>query len=65
MEGGSLCAMGGMTPYPVKSALEHFSDDFLLPTAEGSSVAKGSSTRKASQTIEVSIDSIKKTGTSS
>jgi len=59
MEGGSLCAMGGMTPYPVKSALEHFSDDFLLPTTEGSS------TRKASQTIEVSIDSIKETGTSS
>ncbi len=28
MEGGSLCAMGGMTPYPVKSALEHFSEDF-------------------------------------
>ena len=26
---GSLCAMGGMTPIPVKSVLNHFTDDFL------------------------------------
>jgi formate dehydrogenase iron-sulfur subunit len=25
---GSLCAMGGMTPYPVLSALKHFPEDF-------------------------------------
>lgn len=25
---GSLCAMGGMTPYPVLSALDHFPQDF-------------------------------------
>jgi formate dehydrogenase iron-sulfur subunit len=25
---GSLCAMGGLTPYPVRSALEHFLEDF-------------------------------------
>jgi formate dehydrogenase iron-sulfur subunit len=25
---GSLCAMGGLTPYPVLSALEHFAEDF-------------------------------------
>ena len=25
---GSLCAMGGLTPYPVRSALEHFAEDF-------------------------------------
>lgn len=25
---GSLCAMGGLTPYPVQSALRHFPDDF-------------------------------------
>jgi formate dehydrogenase iron-sulfur subunit len=25
---GSLCAMGGMTPYPVMSALNHYPDDF-------------------------------------
>jgi formate dehydrogenase iron-sulfur subunit len=25
---GSLCAMGGLTPMPVKSALKHFPDDF-------------------------------------
>jgi formate dehydrogenase iron-sulfur subunit len=28
MEQGSLCAMGGLTPAPVRSALEHFSEDF-------------------------------------
>jgi formate dehydrogenase iron-sulfur subunit len=28
MVDGSLCAMGGLTPYPVRSALEHFPDDF-------------------------------------
>lgn len=28
MVDGSLCAMGGMTPFPVQSALTHFSDDF-------------------------------------
>lgn len=28
MVDGSLCAMGGMTPFPVQSALEHFAEDF-------------------------------------
>lgn len=28
MLNGSLCAMGGMTPYPVLSALNHFPNDF-------------------------------------
>jgi formate dehydrogenase iron-sulfur subunit len=28
MEGASLCAMGGMTPYPVRSVLRHFAEDF-------------------------------------
>ena len=28
---GSLCAMGGLTPYPVLSALEHFPEDFRRP----------------------------------
>lgn len=31
---GSLCAMGGMTPYPVLSALNHFPEDFGLPPAK-------------------------------
>ncbi|NEC92521.1 NADH-quinone oxidoreductase subunit NuoF [Streptomyces sp. SID12501] len=29
MTDGSLCAMGGLTPMPVRSALTHFPDDFL------------------------------------
>jgi formate dehydrogenase iron-sulfur subunit len=31
MVDGSLCAMGGLTPLPVRSALTHFTDDFNLP----------------------------------
>lgn len=33
MTDGSLCAMGGMTPLPVRSALTHFADDFEGRTA--------------------------------
>jgi formate dehydrogenase iron-sulfur subunit len=33
MMAGSLCAMGGMTPYPVVSALDHFPEDFGLEPA--------------------------------
>jgi formate dehydrogenase iron-sulfur subunit len=28
MKFGSLCALGGFTPYPVSSALKHFREDF-------------------------------------
>jgi formate dehydrogenase iron-sulfur subunit len=28
MKFGSLCALGGFTPYPVRSAIHHFPDDF-------------------------------------
>jgi formate dehydrogenase iron-sulfur subunit len=28
---GSLCALGGLTPYPVQSALTHFPEDFDKP----------------------------------
>jgi formate dehydrogenase iron-sulfur subunit len=28
MKFGSLCALGGFTPYPVLSALKHFPEDF-------------------------------------
>ncbi len=30
---GSLCALGGLTPYPVISALNHFHQDFAKPAA--------------------------------
>ena len=33
MLNGSLCALGGLTPFPVLSALEHFPDDFHKPVA--------------------------------
>jgi formate dehydrogenase iron-sulfur subunit len=33
MLNGSLCAMGGMTPYPVLSALNHFPEDFGIEAA--------------------------------
>ncbi|WP_034298987.1 NADH-quinone oxidoreductase subunit NuoF [Herbaspirillum sp. RV1423] len=32
MLNGSLCAMGGLTPHPVLSALNHFPEDFGSPT---------------------------------
>ena len=35
MFNGSLCAMGGMTPYPVLSALDHFPQDFGQPAKQG------------------------------
>ncbi|MGE0007226.1 MAG: formate dehydrogenase beta subunit [Parvibaculaceae bacterium] len=31
---GSLCAMGGLTPMPVQSAIRHFPEDFDRPTAK-------------------------------
>ena len=36
MEDASLCAMGGMTPYPVRSVLKYFAEDFA-PRAGASS----------------------------
>ena len=39
MTHGSLCAMGGMTPNPVMSALEHYPDDFGLPVVHQREVA--------------------------
>jgi formate dehydrogenase iron-sulfur subunit len=31
MTNASLCALGGMTAFPVESALRHFPEDFGLP----------------------------------
>jgi formate dehydrogenase iron-sulfur subunit len=31
---GSLCALGGMTPFPVLSALKHFPEDFRKPASQ-------------------------------
>ncbi len=33
MKYGSLCALGGFTPYPVLSALDHFPEDFGAPAS--------------------------------
>jgi formate dehydrogenase iron-sulfur subunit len=30
MKFGSLCALGGFTPYPVMSAITHFPEDFAI-----------------------------------
>ena len=32
---GSLCAMGGLTPFPVRSAVNHFAEDFEPNSGEG------------------------------
>ena len=34
MKYGSLCALGGFTPYPVMSAITHFREDFVVRTAQ-------------------------------
>ena len=34
MADGSLCAMGGLTPLPVRSALENFPEDFSLISSQ-------------------------------
>ncbi|MEO0399734.1 MAG: NADH-ubiquinone oxidoreductase-F iron-sulfur binding region domain-containing protein [Pseudomonadota bacterium] len=40
MVDGSLCAMGGMTPIPVQSAMKHFPEDFQpRPASDASRVA--------------------------
>ena len=38
MFNGSLCALGGMTPYPVLSAINHFPEDFDLKNLEDNKV---------------------------
>jgi len=38
MTAGSLCALGGLTPLPVLSALKYFPQDFGLPSAKGASI---------------------------
>jgi len=35
MDAGSLCAMGGLTPMPVRSAVKYFSEDFERGTDNG------------------------------
>ena len=35
MEHASLCAMGGMTPHPVRSVLKHFAEDFATSGDNG------------------------------
>jgi formate dehydrogenase iron-sulfur subunit len=35
MLNGSLCALGGMAPFPVLSALDHFPEDFRRPATGG------------------------------
>jgi formate dehydrogenase iron-sulfur subunit len=39
MLGGSLCALGGMAPYPVLSALNHFPEDFGAAAARAAQAA--------------------------
>ena len=41
MLNGSLCAMGGMTPFPVLSALNHFPEDFGISPPQGGKAGQG------------------------
>jgi len=37
---GSLCALGGLTPYPVLSAVQHFPEDFDKPAVHAGTAAR-------------------------
>lgn len=39
MQHGSMCAMGGMTPYPVRSALTHYPQDFGIESTTAAAAA--------------------------
>lgn len=39
MRFGSLCALGGFTPYPVMSAIKHWPEDFGLPPFRGTAAS--------------------------
>ena len=41
MLNGSLCALGGLTPYPVLSAIDHFPEDFRREKLPLSAVGGG------------------------
>jgi hypothetical protein len=41
MKFGSLCALGGFTPYPVMSALTHFPEDFGAVPSRSSASFRG------------------------
>jgi len=41
MAAGSLCAMGGLTPNPVRSALRHFAEDFTERAGTGADGFRG------------------------
>jgi formate dehydrogenase iron-sulfur subunit len=40
MKFGSLCALGGFTPYPVMSALKHWPEDFTGKAAAEAEAAE-------------------------
>ena len=70
MKFGSLCALGGFTPYPVMSALKHFPEDFdrraaprgrggIERTAPCRSFTRSTTARrvsKATETVTLTID---------
>ena len=53
MVSGSLCAMGGMTPFPVLSALDHFPEDFGLARAAARTRPESTSRHANSPTLRL------------
>ncbi len=47
MLNGSLCAMGGMTPFPVLSALNHFPEDFGIRPQQGIQAGSNAGSKSA------------------
>ncbi|TCZ55577.1 NADH-ubiquinone oxidoreductase-F iron-sulfur binding region domain-containing protein [Roseicella aquatilis] len=53
MQDGSLCAMGGLTPLPVMSALMHFPEDFARGAAPPEQIAAG---RTSPGSVNLSVE---------
>jgi formate dehydrogenase iron-sulfur subunit len=49
---GSLCALGGLIPFPVQSAIRHFPEDFHKPAPANGSGASGKVSGKVSNKVE-------------
>ena len=63
MLGGSLCALGGMAPYPVLSALNHFPQDFGLAASPAPPPARPDAARPETAMLETVIKRDRDLGT--
>ncbi len=56
MANGSLCGLGGLTPFPVRSALKYFPEDFRLMYAKGYHDLGTPAASGAERTLEIALE---------